>query len=176
MGTAQTLLTIAALMMLVVTSLNFNDTVTQTGTTIQGAQDGILETTIATSFLELAQGLAFDEVTDSSDIAIEDVYALTDPTHLGPDSSSENSVYAFDDFDDFNGLTVDKEVSGNKYRYRARFAVQYVQPDNALEVSPVPTFVKRMDLQVWRIVPPLRSSSASDTVKMSLVMGYFHFD
>jgi hypothetical protein len=176
MATAQTLLTIAALVLLSVALLNFNGTVAQTGNSIESAQDGILETTIATSFLELAQGLAFDEVTDSSHVAITDVNDLTSPSLLGPDSSSENTIYTFDDFDDFDGMTLDKDVSGNWHRYRAQFAVHYVQPDNALQISSTATFLKRMDMKIWRIMPPLRSSSCSDTLKMSLVMGYFHFD
>ena len=176
MATAQTLLTIAALVLLSMSLLNFNGTVAQSGNSIESAQDGILETTIATSFLELAQGLAFDEVTDSSDVAITNVNVLTSPTQLGPDSSVENSVYTFDDFDDFNGLALDKEVSGNGRRYRAQFSVNYIDGNDASQVSSTRTYVKRMDLKIWRILPPLRSSSVSDTLKMSLAMGYFHFD
>jgi hypothetical protein len=176
MATSQTLLTIAALVLLSVALLSFNGTVAQTGSSIDSAQDGILETTIATSFLEIAQGLAFDEVTDSSDIAITNMNSLTSPWLLGPDSSSENSIYSFDDFDDFNGATLEKAVSGNGHRYRAQFSVHYVDPSDALAISYVRTFVKRMDLKIWRIAPPLRASSPSDTLRMSLVMGYFHFD
>ncbi len=176
MATAQTLLTIGALVLLSLSLLNFNGTVAQTGNTIGSAQDGILETTIATSFLELAQGLSFDEVTDSSHVPLSAIEKLTSPSKLGPDNSSENSVYAFNDFDDFNGMTLDKDVSGNGHRYRAQFAVHYIDPANALQILNKQTVAKRMDMKIWRIVPPLRSSSLSDTLKMSMVMGYFHFD
>lgn len=176
MSTAQTLLTIAALVMLSVTLLNFNGTVVQTGNTLSSGQDGILEATIASSFLELAQGLSFDEVSDSTDAAITDVNVLTSPSDLGPDNPSESTIAELDDFDDFDGRTFDKEVTGNGQRYRTSFSVHYINPDNAAEISSVRTFVKRMDLKTWRIVPPLRTTSSSDTLRMSLVMGYFHFD
>lgn len=156
--------------------LNFNGTVVQAGNTITGGQDGILSTTIATSYLELAQGLAFDEVTDSSNVAITNPDVLTNPCNLGSDSEKEKDVFSFDDFDDFDRFVVDKEVSGNHRTYRTSFSVHYVDPDDASVISATRTLVKRMDLKTWRISPPLGKSTNADTLRMSLVMGYFHFD
>ncbi len=176
MTTGQTFFTIGAFMFLCTIMLNFNSTIVQASNGITGGQDGIMATTIATSYLELAQGLAFDEITDSSDVAIENPSVLSSPEHLGPDNGAENTVYTFNDFDDFNGFVVDKEVTGNHRSYRTSFTVHYVDPDDASEISSTRTFVKRMDLKTWRIDPPLGGSSPSDTLRMSLVMGYFHFD
>jgi hypothetical protein len=33
-----------------------------------------------------------------------------------------------------------------------------------------------MDLKTWRIFPPAESAIDLDTVRTSLVLGYFHFD
>jgi hypothetical protein len=174
MNTGQTLMTLGAFMLLTTVLLNFYSILSSTNDSIASGQDGILETTIATSYIELAQGLAFDEVTDSSDIALGNPNALTDPGNLGPDGPDEDSVQNFTDFDDFNGLTVDKEASGTNRRYRTTFEVHYVDPLNIENIKMSKTFVKRIDLTTWRIFPPV--SGITDTLKTSSIMGYFNFN
>ncbi len=176
MNTGQTIVTIAAFVFLTTILVNFYGLVASTGDDIASGQDGILETTIATSYMELAQGLSFDEITDSSDIAIHNVGALTYPTNLGPDVASEDSIQDFNDFDDFNGLVVDKQPGGTNRVYRTRFAVNYVNPANVQTIVFSKTFVKRMDLKTWRIFPVAGVNERLDTLRTSLIMGYFHFD
>jgi hypothetical protein len=173
MSTGQTMLTLGAFMFLSTILLNFYRLVSDTGTVIASGQDGILATTIATSYMELAQGMAFDNVTDTSDIAIANPSALT--TTLGPEAG-EDSLWAYNDFDDFNGATIDKQAVGSNRRYRTTFSVRYVNPDDVGQISGGKTFVKRMDLKTWRIFPPATGPNDIDTVQTSLVMGYFHFD
>jgi hypothetical protein len=175
MTTGQTILTIGAFMFLTTILLNFYQVVASTGDTIATGQDGILATTIASSYLEAAQGLAFDEITDTSTVAIANASALTSPTSLGHEAG-EDSLATFDDFDDFNGATFDKQAMGTNRVYRTMFSVRYVNPDNLLQVSTNRTFVKRLDLKTWRIYPPATSATDIDTVKTSLVLGYWHFD
>ncbi len=176
MNTGQTIITIAAFVFLTTILLNFYGLVASTGDDIASGQDGILETTIATSYMELAQGLSYDEVSDSSDIAIHNASALTWPSHLGPDAASEDSIQNFDDFDDFNGLVVDKQPGGTNRIYRTSFAVNYVSPTNLQTIVSTKTFVKRLDLKTWRIFPVAGANERLDTLRTSLVMGYFHFD
>jgi len=176
MNTGQTIVTIAAFVFLTTILINFYGLVASTGDDISSGQDGILETTIATSYMELAQGLSYDEVTDSSDIAILNPTALTATSNLGPDEAAEDSIQNFNDFDDFNGLTVDKQPGGTNRRYRTAFSVRYVNPDNLSSISASRTFVKRMDLKTWRIFPVVGQNERLDTLKTSLIMGYFHFD
>jgi hypothetical protein len=176
MNTGQTILTIAAFVFLTTILMNFYGLVASTGDDISSGQDGILETTIATSYMELAQGLSFDQISDSSDIAIHNVSAMTSPSLLGHDAASEDSIQNFDDFDDFNGLTVDKQPGGTNRVYRTRFVVSYVNPANVQTVVTSRTFVKRMDLKTWRVVPAAGVNERLDTLRTSLVMGYFHFD
>jgi hypothetical protein len=38
------------------------------------------------------------------------------------------------------------------------------------------TYVKRMDIKTWRVIPAATSANEIDTVRNSLVMGYFHFN
>ena len=176
MNTGQTIITIAAFVFLMTILVNFYGLVASTGDDISSGQDGILETTIATSYMELAQGLSYDKITDSSDIAIHNVGALTYPSNLGPDEASEDSIQYFNDFDDFNGLQFDKQPGGTNRIYRTKFSVNYVNPANVQTVVYSKTFVKRMDLKTWRIFPVAGVNERLDTLRTSLVMGYFHFD
>ncbi len=176
MNTGQTIITIAAFVFLTTILMNFYGLVASTGDDIASGQDGILETTIATSYMQLAQGMSFDQISDSSDIAIHNPAALTPASHLGPDDAYEDSVQNFNDFDDFNGLTLDKQPGGTNRVYRTSFAVHYVDPTDAEVVVYTPTFVKRLDLKTWRIFPKAGVNETLDTLTTSLVMGYFHFD
>jgi hypothetical protein len=175
MNTGQTILTIGAFMFLTTIMTNFYRIVAQTGDTIASGQDGILATTVSTSYMEIAQGLAFDEVTDTSDIAIANPSALTSPLQLHAEAG-EDSLFKFDDFDDFNGQALEKTATGSNKRYRTTFTVCYVNPLNILNYSTTRTFLKRMDIKTWRVFPPAESGTQLDTVRLSLVMGYFHFD
>jgi hypothetical protein len=167
---------LAAFLFVSTVLLSFYRLLGSTGDDISSGQDGILGTTISTSYLEMAQGMAFDEITDTSDVAIQNASAMTPSARLGPDNGSENSMETFNDFDDFKGFTVEKEAGGTGRRYRTRFDVNYVSPTNIEQVSSSQTFLKRMDLKTWRTFPPAKQSERLDTLKMSLVMGYFHFD
>lgn len=176
MNTGQTIVTIAAFVLLMTIMMNFYGLVASTGDDISNGQDGILETTIATSYMELAQGLSYDQVSDSSDIAIHNVNALTLPSMLGPDQAAEDSIQHFNDFDDFNGLTAEKQPGGTNRRYRTTFEVHYVDPTDVETIVSTKSFVKRMDLKTWRTFPAAGQDERLDTLRTSLVMGYFHFD
>ena len=172
MSAGNTILTICALMLLTTILLNFYKLLANNGDTIASGQDGILASTLATSYMEIASGLAYDSVTDSSDIAIGAPSNRTPAGSLGRESAAEDSIYDFDDFDDFNNFTMEEIPNGTTRRYKTTFKVQYVSPGNIETVSATQTFVKRMDLTLWRTFPPGRT----DTLKLSMVMGYFHFD
>jgi hypothetical protein len=175
MASNHTILTIGAFVILTTILQNFYRLLGTTGDDIGDAQDMILATTIATSYLELAQGLSFDAVTDTSHLPLTNVSALTTPSLLGPEGTTEDSIQAFDDFDDFNGLTVEKEATGSNHRFMTRFRVSYVNPANVNQIVSTRTFVKRIDVKTWRTYPPVEGVNM-DTLKLSLVQGYFHFD
>ncbi|MEO8167509.1 MAG: hypothetical protein ABI623_04620 [bacterium] len=174
MNTGQTLLSLGAFMLLSTILLNFYSLLGNSSDIITSGQDGILETTLATSYMEIAHGLAFDEVTDTSDIAINNPNVLTSAGSLGPDGADEDSIQNFNDFDDFNNFSIEKEASGSNRRYKTTFSVHYVNPDNIDNITSSKTFVKRMDLMTWRTYPPVKGRA--DTLRLSVVQGYFHFD
>jgi hypothetical protein len=66
MTTGQTLLAMGALVLLTMIMLNFYRIFGSSWDTLDTSQLGIDATTIGTSFIELAHGLAFDERTDTS--------------------------------------------------------------------------------------------------------------
>ena len=173
MTTGQTMLTIFAFVLLTTALNSFYRLLGESGDEISTGQDGILATTIATSYMEVAQGLAFDEQTDTTDAAISDITVLTDPYLMGPDVASEDSLHNFNDFDDFDGFILEKEATGTGRRYATQFNVSYVNPSDVSEISWVRTYVKRMDMKTWRTFPP---APVADTLRFSLVLGYFHFD
>jgi hypothetical protein len=171
-----TILTIAAFIFLSTILVSFYRLMGSTGDDVGNAQDMILATTISTSYIELAQGLAFDEKTEISSDAIGNPSVLTAPNKLGHDGADEDSIATFNDFDDFNGLVVEKTATGTNKRFTTRFAVSYVDPTNVDVVSSTQTFVKRIDLKTWRSYPPGDNGVQIDTLRMSIAMGYFHFD
>jgi hypothetical protein len=172
-----TLLTMGAFILLTSILLGFYNLLGSTGSDITEAQDLILATTMATSYIELAQGLSFDSVTDTSSLAIGNPSILTKVHKLGPEpSEGDDSIAVFNDFDDFNGLTVERQATGVNKRFTADFAVHYVDPDDVDSVSPTETFVKRMNLRVWRSFPAPSMDESIDTLRVSFILGYFHFD
>jgi hypothetical protein len=174
MGTGHTVLTLVAFMMLSTLIVNFYDLSGNAGDSISSGQDGIFLTSITTSYIEMAQGLAFDRVTDTSNVGITSVLNLTDSYLLGRDTG-EDSLKDFNDFDDFNGFSQEREAGTSGRRYKTEFKVSYVNPDNLASISTSRTFVKRLDMKIWRTYPPAGDATI-DTLRSSFIMGYFHFD
>jgi hypothetical protein len=171
-----TILTIGAFLILTTVLVSMYRLLGTAGDDVSNAQDMILATTLTTSYLELAQGMAFDQLTDTAHVAVASASSLTPVTWLGPDSASENSIAAFNDFDDFNGFSVERVATGSNKRFTTTFRVSYVELTNVDAISSVPTFVKRLDLKTWRSFPLMTEGQVPDTLRMSICMGYFHFD
>lgn len=173
MGSGNTLLTLAAFMLLSSVLVNFYELTGSAGDAISSGQDGIFLSTMSTSYIEMAQGMAFDNITDTSHVVISNAYSLTSPTLLGPEYG-EDSLAEYNDFDDFDGLVLDKEAGTSNRRYRTEFQVFYVDATDLEKNMNSRTFVKRLDMKIYRTFPP--SQDQVDTLRASFVMGYFHFD
>jgi hypothetical protein len=171
-----TILTIGAFLILTTVLVSLYRLLGTAGDDVSNAQDMILATTITTSYLELAQGLAFDQRTDTSNVAVANASTLTPVVKLGADTAAENSPATFNDFDDFNGFTIEKAATGSNKRFTSTFRVSYVQQSNVDAISAVPTFVKRLDVRTWRSYPLMSEGQVPDTLRMSICMGYWHYD
>lgn len=162
------MLTMGAFILLSTILVTFYRLLGESGQTLDAAQAGITKVSLATSYMQLAQALHFDHVTDST--FVTDVSALTLPTNLRREPG-EDSLALFNDLDDFNGYEiVEEKLGGNLGTYHTRFVVSYVNPDDVNQISTSRTFVKRMDMTITRIVPP-----STDTLRVSMIMGYWHF-
>ncbi|HCV43624.1 MAG TPA: hypothetical protein DGH68_09080 [Bacteroidetes bacterium] len=177
MSAGHTLITIFAMMLLTTILLNFYKLLNANGDVVYSGQDGIMMSTLATSCMEVASGLAFDDVTDTSTIAYKDPTKLTLTSKLGTENVDEDSLYDYNDFDDFNGptfngTTMEQKVNGSNRKYKISFRVRYVRPENIDIVSSTQTFVKRLDVKVWRTFP----LGKTDTLRLSTVKGYYTFE
>jgi len=174
--TNHTILTIGAFLILTTVLLSLYRLLGTAGDDVSNAQDMILATTLTTSYLELAQGLAFDQRSDTSHVAFANASTLTPVVWLGKDTVTESSIPAFNDFDDFNGYLIERTATGSNKRFTTTFRVSYVEIDNVDMISAVPTFIKRMDVRTWRSYPLMADGQVPDTLRMSICLGYFHYD
>jgi hypothetical protein len=178
MSSFQTVITLFAFMLFSTILVSFYRLLGESGDTIGAAQQGISEQTLVTTYTELANGLYFDEVSQDSNITPTEINSLTSPTMLGRENPPptgepiEADLRTFDDFDDLNNFDiVVNSMPGVIGTYKTHFDVYYVSPtDINLKVS-TRTFIKRLDMKICRLSPP-----SKDTLKTSVIMGYFHFD
>ena len=143
------------------------------GGDIATSQDGILATSIATSYCEMAYGYAYDQATYTSDAALTSTAMLTYPPGR---EAGEDSLSDFNDFDDLNGWTDVKSAGGSGRMYKTTFVVSYVDSNDVGHVVANRTYLKRLDMKTWRTVPPPSGDEIIDTLRTSIVMGYFHFN
>ena len=166
MGTGQMLITIGAIAILGGVILNVNRGINNTGSILLHSNMGIEEVSIATSIMEEAQGLAFDDVTDTATVSSPS--QLTPANALGQENGDSTDL---NDFDDFNGLhnngrlEIDTLATGIYYVYTR---VCYVNQNNLMGTATIQTWNKRLDVWVW-------NSVGTDTVKMQTVFSYWNF-
>jgi hypothetical protein len=130
------------------------------------ARFGVIATSIATSIIEQAKGLAFDENTDTN--SVNSTGELTSVFNLGIDAG-ENAAdtKSFNDFDDFDGYNA-TDSSMQSAVYELSCNVDYVQKNDLLGVSASPTWHKRITVTV-------SSSSMSDTLTEASIHSYWYF-
>jgi len=160
------LLTIGAIAILGGVILGVNKNINNTDTILLHSNIGIEEISLASSVMEEAQGLAFDEITDTSSVSATS--QLTPATALGQENGDPTDL---NDFDDFNGLgnngrlEIDTLATGIYYVYTR---VCYVDQNNPMTNSSTRTWNKRLDVWVWNTL-------STDTVKMQTVFCYWPF-
>ena len=168
MNTGQVLLSILAFAFLGTVLVNFNHLVLASNEDMSNNHDVIVGTTIAATYLDEAQSLAFDQASINN--PIYDPSVLTPPNNLGPDSG-EVVPEEFDDFDDYSGYSAIDTAAGNNGVFESDFTVSYVDPEN-INFRSMPTFMKRLDIKTWRIDVPF----TVDTVTMFSTMAYFRWN
>ncbi len=183
MNTGQTMLTILAMTILSVILLNYYDKINYSGRMVHLSKGGLTANTIATSYIERAMSLPFDEATYhySQDVLLDNMHYFTHPNNLGYIYDGHIAdINDFNDFDDFKGYTDTAKiiVNGNLIEsYLVNFDVYYVNLTNITLPSNSRTLLKRMNLKIWRYYPPLTDDEKGlfDTIRVSCYKGYYKY-
>lgn len=163
MNTGQSLITIAAMMLLSILVLRINNTILNTGRIVQGTRFGLLATSMATSMMEEISSKSFDEYTTNNNAT--SLSQLTSPSKLGPESGD---VYPnYDDVDDYNGYSrVDSTMPSAIFKISC--VVYYVASTTPDVISNTATWNKKITVTVSSVSMP-------DTVRMATVFSYWYF-
>lgn len=170
MSSGQTLMTIGALIILSIVILTGNRRLNDNEEYLLETRFGLEATAIATSIIEIASQLPFDEMSwDSTKIEkVADDFTLT--SYLGPDAG-ESTIDTFDDFDDLNQYAETDTTQQNIYNVLCQ--VGYVQAKNTGSqldsYSLTRTLYKKLDVTI-------SSPVTKDTLKLSYIHGFWFFN
>jgi hypothetical protein len=165
MGTGQMLLTVLAVGLLGKVILSVNTSLLFSGEAVQVSEYRIDATSLGTSILEQADGLAFDE--QSADSSINSLSSLTPANKLGMESG-ESYPNNIDDFDDFNNLTI-IDSTEQSAKFTAKCTVSYVKiSGTSVVTSSTPTWNKQITVKVY-------SASMPDTLTFTEVFSYWYY-
>jgi len=172
MGLGQTMMTILAMGMLATVMLTVNTNTQDANNAVQISQYRIMAASLATSTLQRATGLAFDQNTVSA--PANTTNDLTQANALGVETGEVDTLEdKFNDFDDY--ARFHKWVKGDTVFFRSAdfyvwSAVDYVQITGNAVVSAGNnrTFSKRIQVYV-------RSPYMADTISASTVYSYWYF-
>jgi hypothetical protein len=139
----QSMLTLGALTILAFVSMNFNSTILETQSVEIENKVALTAFSLADDLLEEIKVRAFDK--NTLQFPTTNTASLTPVASLGPESGE---VYPnYNDIDDYNNFT--KQISApHAENYTVKSKVQYVVEDNFSQVSTVPTFYKRVIIDV----------------------------
>jgi hypothetical protein len=170
MSTGQTLFTIFAFIILTTLLLGFYERSANVAEDMTSNRDRIMAVSIAKSYVELAQGLEFDDVTMHSDTTLRALSSLTLPSVLGREALD---VTGIDDFDDLNGFQGEEVMPDSSAIFNIDCHVYYIDLERTDIYSSTRTFTKRMDIKVWRADAGAARRGVVDTLRMFTVSAYF---
>lgn len=170
MGSGQTLLAIGSLILLSIVILSGNRRMGDNEEYLLQTRFGLEATAKATSIIEEASQLPFDEMSWDTTKIEKDPNDFTLPYYLGPDAG-ETSFDTFDDFDDFHQWVTTDTTQQNIYKISC--SVGYVDAGpyatNLDSCSAIRTLYKKLDVTVM-------SPITMDTLKLSYIHGFWFFN
>jgi hypothetical protein len=170
MSSGQTLMAIGALILLSVVILSGNRRMNDNEEYLLKTRFGLEATAIATSLIEEASQLAFDEQSWDT-TKIEKVPSdFTLPYYLGPDAG-ETGFDTFDDFDDFNKWGKTDTTQQNIYKILCTVGYVDAGPTavNLDSYSSSRTLYKKLDVTIT-------SPITNDTLELSYIHGFWFFN
>lgn len=163
------MITVAAMILLSMVVLNVNRGYLNNKAVILETKFNVLAVALATSIIEDATGLPFDENTANQN-------RVNNLTDLSVTVGSEGTEFyvnrdstTFDDFDDYNGLNV--TINDSTLRsaiFNIECTTGYVTDSNPGEFTNSRTWYKKLDVKISSLL-------MTDTVKISTVISYFYF-
>jgi len=170
MGSVQTLLSIGSLILLSIVILSGNRKLNDNEEYLLRTRFGLEATAIATSIIEEASQLPFDEMSWDTTKIEKDPDDFTLPYYLGPDAG-ESTFDTFDDFDDFHQYTETDTTQQNIYHVLCQ--VGYVDcktgGSNLDTYSLLRTLYKKLDVTI-------SSPVTNDTLNLSYIHGFWFFN
>ena len=179
MSSAQTILTMGALMLLTYAVFNMNRMLGETDITLAQDRYKLEALSIMNSFMERASNQGYDEASNDSTI----VYDGNPPAECVPSSkfgfdNGESSYDDIDDFDDFVGLSPYTETGRSGVEYRMVFSVEYVDLSGSgrFVKSSSPTYNKQMTISIYDnyASPLIYHYDESGVVKDTLTMRFVY--
>jgi hypothetical protein len=166
MNTGQTLLTVGALVLFSIIILNGNRILTENNDVMNYTRFQLESIALATSIIEEASQLPFDEVSWDSTKIEKKVSDFTQNQHLGIDGG-ESNYQTFDDFDDFHKYAKAETTSQNIYKIAC--SVDYVSDSKPNVALTNRSYFKKLSVSIT-------SPSVEDTLNVSYVHGYWYFN
>ena len=140
---SNSLLSMGALIILALSSLNFNSSILETSSVEIETKVALTAFSLADDVIEEIKGKSFDETTKP--FPTTNPNSLTSADSLGPETGE--AYKDFDDIDDYNGFV--KTVSApHAENYHIDCLVQYVNGDDPDQVSSTQTFYKKVTVTV----------------------------
>jgi hypothetical protein len=190
MNLGQMTLAIGALILLGVTVLTVNSSNLNHGTILRQTELGIYAVSLATSYIQKATSMEFDELTvvrptlpnnpDPSLYLTALASLRIDNPHIGHTSAkveAANMDSTFDDFDDYNNYVTDTTIHGvDMFHVTAK--VYYVSPVPPYPPSLSQSWLKRMDIKVnntisRNVFEAPSSDIGTDTIRLSYIKSYY---
>jgi hypothetical protein len=162
MSGSQTLLTIAALVLLSVITLSINRAIISSYSTMLETQTMIAAVAEAENLLQTIESKPFDQVLSSQPTVPQTAPGkrkalppgiakkpadFTPPGLLGRETGERYPF--FNDVDDYNGLSISAWNPTFHDSLRIRVTVEYIDPNNPTVASSVPTTAKKIRLGVY---------------------------
>jgi len=194
MNSGQTMLSLLAMVLLGTTVLTVNRNSLNNGTILRQTELGIYSVSLATSYIQRAKQMAFDEKTTGGlaiSLPMAKPTAGTLSATMGPESGAryftppggtmetyETTNYdnTYDDFDDYNNFVKDTSVDGvDKFRVTARvcYASQVPPFSDTTGATWLKRIVVKVNNSIKRSVYTKEVSTGTDTITFSYIKSFY---
>lgn len=169
MGLGQTMMTVLAMGMLATVMLTVNTNTGDNNQAIQMSEYRIMAASLATTTIERATSLPFDQNTVVSNVTSTTSLSATLGPETGEIDSLENTFNDFDDYNKFHKWVKGDTVFFRSADFRVWSDVDYVmiQGDSVIWTV-APTYTKRITVYVT-------SPYMNDTLRYSTLYSYWFF-